>query len=74
MCIIILILLCIGVPIFGFMAFNSKVSLKYEKNEMNQCVSQISGINLWKIVMKFHILPLFVITFGGILIYKKYTN
>jgi hypothetical protein len=54
------------------MAFNSKVSLKYETNELNECISQISGINLCKAITIFHILAIICgITFGGILIYKK---
>jgi hypothetical protein len=70
--IIALILLIIGIPFFEFMAFNSMVSLKYETNELTDCISLVSGIDLCKAIRTFNILAIICgVTFIGLLIFKK---
>jgi len=54
------------------MAFNSMVSLKYETNELTDCISLVSGIDLCKAIRTFHILAILCgLTFIGLLIYRK---
>lgn len=43
-------------PIFYFGIFNSKVSLQYETNNPEDCVSQISGRNLCQDIEQMKIL------------------
>jgi len=70
--IVALILLIIGIPLFEFMAFNSMVSLKYETNELTDCISLVSGIDLCKAIRTFHILAILCgLTFIGLLIFKN---
>jgi hypothetical protein len=67
-----MILLIIGIPLFEFMAFNSMVSLKYETNELTDCISLVSGIDLCKAIRTFHILAITCgLIFIGLLIFKK---
>jgi len=67
-----MILLIIGIPLFEFMAFNSMVSLKYETNELTDCISLVSGIDLCKAIRTFHVLAIICgVTFIGLLIFKK---
>jgi len=54
------------------MAFNSMVSLKYETNELTDCISLVSGIDLCKAIRTFHILAILCgLTFIGLLIFKN---
>jgi len=67
-----MILLIIGIPLFEFMAFNSMVSLKYETNELTDCISLVSGIDLCKSIRTFHVLAITCgLTFIGLIIFKK---
>jgi hypothetical protein len=68
----ILILLFLGIPLFEFMVLNSKVSLKYETNELNECLSEISGIDLCQAIRNFHILAIICgLTFIVLLIFRR---
>jgi hypothetical protein len=53
---IILIILILLVPIFIFEIFNMMVSLKYETENMNDCISLITGDDLCKEIKVFKIL------------------
>jgi len=48
------------------------VSLKYETNELTDCISLVSGIDLCKAIRTFHILAILCgLTFIGLLIFKN---
>ena len=67
-----MILLFLGIPLFEFMVLNSKVSLKYETNKLNECISQISGIDLCKAIRNFHISAIICgLTFIVLLIFRR---
>ncbi|SFI22709.1 hypothetical protein SAMN05443292_1838 [Halpernia frigidisoli] len=53
---IILIILIVLIPIFIFEIFNMMVSLKYETENMNDCISLITGDDLCKEINVFKIL------------------
>jgi len=67
-----MLLLIIGILLFEFMALNSMVSLKYETNELTDCISLVSGIDLCKAIKIYQILAsLCGLTFLGLFIYRK---
>ena len=69
---IILIILILLIPIFIFEIFNMMVSLKYETENMNDCISLITGDNLCKEIKVFKILSAITILLVClILIFKK---
>ena len=48
------------------------VSLKYETNELTDCISLVSGINLCKAIKIFHLLAFFLgLSFLGLLVFRK---
>jgi len=54
------------------MVLNSMVSLKYETNSPNDCISTVSGIDLCNAIRTFHILAILCgLTIIGLLIYRK---
>jgi hypothetical protein len=49
------------------------VSLKYETNELTNCISLVSGIDLCKTIKTFHFLAIVSgIIFLGLIIFKKW--
>ena len=69
---IILIILILLIPIFIFEIFNMMVSLKYETENMNDCISLITGDDLCKEIKVFKILSAITILLVClILIFKK---
>lgn len=57
------------------MALNLMVSLKYETNELSDCISLVSGIDLCKSIKLLHSLSIIsVITFIGLTIFYNKTK
>jgi len=70
--IIALILVIIGIPLFEYAALNTMVSLKYETNELTDCISLVSGSDLCKTLKVCHSLAILCgLTFVGLLVFKK---
>ena len=51
---------------FEYIVLNSMISLKYETNELSDCISMITGINLCEKIEKFHFFAFF--SFLGLII------
>ena len=67
-----MILSIIGIPVFECMAFNTMVSLKYETEELTDCISLVSGADLCHTIKVYHVLAILCgLTFSALLIYKK---
>jgi hypothetical protein len=62
----------IGIALFELFALNSMVSLKYETNDLADCVSLVSGIDLCKTIKAFHLLAILSsLSFISLLILRK---
>ena len=67
------------IPISGFAVINTAVSLKYETNSPEDCISLVSGQNLCAIISTFQIICLlsiitFLVSLNLLLIKRKSRN
>jgi len=69
---IILVLTFIAIILFAFGILNTMVSLKYETDGLNDCISKITGINLCQTINYMKGLTFFFgVSFIGLLYYRK---
>ena len=67
-----LILTFIGILFFAFGVLNTKVSLKYETEDPNDCISNVTGTDLCKAINYLSGLTFFCgISFIGLLLFRK---
>ena len=70
--IITLISLIIGIPLFEYAALNTMVSLKFETNELTDCISLASGVDLCKTIKICHLLAILCgLIFITLLVFKN---
>ena len=67
-----LIISFLGIPFFALGILNSMVSLKYETENLTDCISKVTGTDLCLTITVFKVLTvLSALSFVGLLIFKN---
>jgi len=69
---ILISILAISIPVMIFGIINTMVSIKYETENLGDCISTVSGIDLCSVINRFEIIiGINVILIIGLLIFRK---